>query len=92
MPKASNTKTERIDLRATMAAKSILQEAAEASHKSVSEFIIEASLVAAHQTLAERRTFKLDEKAWKAFQKALDQPVSDKPRLKKLLTEPSVLE
>ena len=85
MPLSSQSKTERIDLRASLAAKELLREAAEICHKSVSEFILDASLAQAHQTLADRRVFKLDDKAWKEFQKILDRPVNPNPRLKKLL-------
>jgi uncharacterized protein (DUF1778 family) len=87
MPLSSQPKTERINLRASLAAKTLLQEAAEACRKSVSEFILDASLTQAQQALADRRVFKLDEKAWREFQEILDRPVSYKPRLKKLLTE-----
>ncbi len=82
----SQSKSERIDLRTTLAVKALLKEAAEASHKSVSEFIIEASLNQARQTLADRRLFKLDDKAWKEFKEILDRPVQANPRLKKFLT------
>ncbi|MDR2934764.1 MAG: DUF1778 domain-containing protein [Candidatus Adiutrix sp.] len=85
MPLSSPSKTERINLRASPAAKTLLQEAAEACQKSVSEFILEASLTQAQQALADRRIFKLDEKAWKEFQRILDRPVASKPRLKMLL-------
>ena len=86
MSLSSQTKTERIDLRASLAAKELLREAAEICHKSVSEFILDASLAKAHKTLADRRVFKLDDKAWKEFQMILDRPVKPDPRLKKLLT------
>jgi uncharacterized protein (DUF1778 family) len=36
--------------------------------------------------------FILSEKQWKAFNDALDRPARVLPRLRKLLTEPSVLE
>ena len=39
-----NTKTERIDVRTTAAAKQLLQQAAATSHKSVSEFLLENGL------------------------------------------------
>jgi uncharacterized protein (DUF1778 family) len=55
----SRSKTERINLRTSLAAKA----PAESTHKSVSEFILDASLNQAHQTLADRRVFKLDDKA-----------------------------
>ena len=85
-------KTERIDVRTTTEAKDLLQRAASAAHKNVSEFLLDAGLTAAAETLADRRVFVLDDAKWRAFQAALDRPVRKKPRLAKLLSEPSVLE
>lgn len=86
------SKTERIDVRASRCAKQLLQEAARSCHKSVSEFLLDAGLSAANQALADRHYFVLSEAQWQAFQEALDRPVQAKPRLKKLLTEPGVLD
>ncbi len=91
MPTANLSKTERIDVRASTLIKQLLQDAARASHKNVSEFLLDAGVTAAAQTLADRRQFALDETQWRAFQEALDRPVQNKPRLKKLLREPGVL-
>jgi len=89
---ATALKTERIDIRTTTAAKDILQRAAAVAQKNVSEFLLDAGLVAASNTLADRRVFALDDAQWRAFQEALDRPVQHKPRLAKLLSERSVLE
>ncbi len=51
----------------------IKQEAACASHKNVSEFL-------------------LDDAQWAAFQRALDAPPQALPHLKKLMTEPGILD
>lgn len=88
----SLSKTERIDVRASSAVKQLLQEAARSCHKNVSEFLLEAGIIAADQALADRRRFGLDDERWQAFQQALDRPVQVKPRLKKLLGEPGVLD
>lgn len=85
------SKSERIDVRTSHPAKQMLQEAARACHKSVSEFLLDAGMTAAAQTLADRRHFTLGEAQWQAFQEALDRPVQSKPRLKKLLREPGAL-
>ena len=85
------SKTERIDVRASTLVKQLLQEAARACHKNVSEFLLDAGVTAADQTLADRRQFVLNEVQWQAFQEALDLPVKTKPHLKKLLREPGVL-
>ena len=87
-----HSKSERIDVRASLPVKQLLQEAARVAHKNVSEFLLEAGIVAANQTLADRTRFELSNEKWLAFQAALDQPVSAKPRLKKLLTEPGLLD
>ncbi len=91
MPVAIHSKTERIDVRASTPVKQLLQEAARAVHKNVSEFLLEAGIVAANQTLADRLRFELTSEKWDAFQAALDRPVKDKPKLKKLLREPGLL-
>ncbi len=91
MTAANLSKTERIDVRATTLIKQLLQDAARASHKNVSEFLLDAGVTAAAQTLADRRQFVLDETQWQAFQEALDRPVQNKTRLKSLLREPGVL-
>jgi uncharacterized protein (DUF1778 family) len=85
------SKSERIDVRATASVKQLLQEAARAANKNVSEFLLEAGIMAANQTLANRTRFELGPEKWQAFQAALDQPVSAKPKLKKLLSEPGLL-
>jgi len=85
------TKTERIDVRASSPVKQLLQEAARSCHKNVSEFLLDAGVIAANQALAERRHFVLNDAQWQAFEQALDRPVQAKPRLQKLLSEPGVL-
>ena len=80
-----------MDVRASTLIKQLLQDAARASHKNVSEFLLDAGVTAAAQTLADRRQFVLDESQWQAFQEALDRPVQSKPRLKKLLSKPGAL-
>jgi uncharacterized protein (DUF1778 family) len=85
-------RTEKLDLRLTSAAKQILQTAAAASARSVSEFVLESALARAEETLPDRRRFGLDAERWAAFQAALDAPPSPLPRLAKLLGEPSVFD
>ena len=84
-------KSERIDVRASLPVKQLLQDAARVAHKNVSEFLLDAGIMAATQTLADRSRFELSDAKWLAFQAALDQPVSAKPKLKKLLSEPGLL-
>lgn len=92
MDASTQSKTERIDIRTSYNVKKLLQQAAAASHKNVSEFLLEHGLIAAQETLTDRRLFVLDDEQWQAFQAALDSPPQEKPRLARLLTEPSVFE
>ena len=85
-------KSERIDVRTSSPVKQLLQEAARACHKNVSEFLLDAGVTAANQALADRRHFVLSDEQWQAFQQALDAPPQSLPRLKKLVTEPGLLD
>ena len=86
------TRTEKLDLRLTLAAKRTLQHAAEASHRTVSDFVLESALSRADSILAERHVYRLDAKQWAIFQAALDAPPKARPRLARLLREPSILD
>lgn len=85
-------RTEKLDLRLTRTAKRTLQSAAEASHKTLSDFVLESALSRADSVLADRRIFRLDDTRWDAFMAALDAPAKPRPRLQRLLNEPSILD
>ena len=88
---AKSSKSERIDVRASAPVKQLLQEAARVSHKNVSEFLLDAGIVAANQTLADRTRFELAPEKWREFHAALDRPVNGKPKLRDLLSKPGLL-
>jgi len=88
----SPARTEKLDLRLTPAAKRLLQDAAAASARSVSDFVLESALARAEAALPDRQRFGLDAEAWEAFQAALDAPARPLPRLARLLDQPSVFE
>ncbi len=90
--KPRSGRTEKLDLRLTPSAKRTLQTAAEAEQKSVSEFVLDSALSRAEESLADRRHFRLDAKAWREFMKALDSPPREHPRLKRLLQEPGIFD
>ena len=85
---STERRTEKLDVRVSRSAKAKLQAAASASHRSVSDFVMESALSRAEETLAERRIFALDAEKWASFQAALDAPTRPLPRLKALLEEP----
>jgi uncharacterized protein (DUF1778 family) len=85
---AKTLRSEKLDLRLTRKAKATLRAAASASHRSVSEFVLESALARADEALTDRRNFGLNAPQWKAFLAALDAPPRPLPRLKRLLKEP----
>jgi uncharacterized protein (DUF1778 family) len=87
-PIQTERRTEKLDVRVSPSAKAKLQAAASASHRSVSDFVMESALSRAEETLAERRVFGLDAEKWSAFQAALNAPPRPLPRLEALLNEP----
>jgi uncharacterized protein (DUF1778 family) len=83
---------DRLEVRLTPKAKSILKRAASVERKTVSAFILDKGLEAAAETLADRHDFRLSARQYDAFVAALDLPTKPKPRLERLLTVPSVIE
>jgi uncharacterized protein (DUF1778 family) len=85
-------KAQRIELRASPRQTAIIKQAAEASGKTVSAFMLDAAYLEAQRALADRRLFRLDENRWLRFVRALDRPARAKPRLRKLMEKRTVLE
>lgn len=88
----SVTRSEKLDLRLTVEHKRILVAAAEAEHRSLSDFVLRSALERANETLPDRQFFGLDADQWTAFMDALDAPPRDLPRVERLFDEPSVFE
>jgi len=88
----SAKKEHRIHLRASERDVSTISRAAASAGISVSAFILESAAERAERTLADQRLFVLTGVQWRAFTEALERPAQRKPRLEKLLREPSVLE
>jgi len=78
-------RSERVDLRMTPDAKRTLQQAASVANKTLTEFLLDSGLHAAFDTLADRRTFVMDDRQWTEFTALLDAPPANNPRLRKLL-------
>ena len=82
-------RTVKLDLRLSVEAKRTLNAAALATHRSVSQFVLESALARAEETLADRQRFELDAGQWATFMAALDAPPRDLPRLRRLFQEAS---
>lgn len=82
-----SVKSERLDLRLSGEAKETIQAAAQAAHRSVSDFVLESALERASETLASRTRFGLDADRWREFLAALDAPPRELQRLQRLFRE-----
>ena len=82
----------RIAVRASREERELIAQASRASATTVSDFVLRASIARAEDVLAERREFRLPPDRWDAFVAMLDRPAVAMPRLRRLLTEPSVLD
>jgi uncharacterized protein (DUF1778 family) len=91
MATSRNSREDRLEIRLPAAARTVLERAALSQNKSISAFILDSSLRAAAEALAERHEFKLNAKQYDAFVAALDAPSEPKPRVAKLLRTPSAL-
>jgi uncharacterized protein (DUF1778 family) len=83
---------ERLEVRLTPHAKTLLKRAADAEDKSVSAFVLDKSIEAATAMLADRRDFRLSANQFDAFVAALDTPPKPRRRLAELLAAPSAIE
>ncbi len=85
-------KDSRIDLRIEVDQKKFLVYAASLRDMKLSSFVVASALKEAEEIVADKISFALPEKKWKAFCAALDRPARTIPKLKKLFTDPSVFD
>lgn len=90
-PELKSSREARLNLRVGARQNELIRLAAQATHKTVTAFVLDSASTAAEQVLADRRWFMLDDEAWAAFQDALERPAVLKPRLADLLSEESDL-
>ena len=89
---AQQNRTERLNVRATAAQARLIRLAARRTNANVSSFLIESACLRAEEALASQLHFIYTAKQWGEFTAMLDRPAIAKPNLKRLLTEPSILE
>jgi uncharacterized protein (DUF1778 family) len=79
----------RLGLRATPEQEAVLRRAADVSHKSLTEFILESACLAAEQTLLDQRLFMVTDSQGRALLELLDRPGEDNPGLRDLFAKPA---
>lgn len=90
--KAATQKASRFSIRASATQKRVIAEAARIKDTTISDFVLEQSLTAAQQVIADRVQFTLAPKQWKEFCAALDAPPKRIPALHRLLNEPGLFD
>jgi len=92
MATATALRKDRIDLRTTKERKSFIERGAIAAGQNLSEFVLSSAQEKAEMVLADQNRFVIPKAKFDAFLAALDKPVSQKERLARLMSEPSILE
>jgi len=76
---------ETINLRASQKQKVLIDRAAAALGRNRSDFMLDTACREAESVLLDRRYFTLSEEAFRRFQRILDSPPKDNPKLRRLL-------
>jgi uncharacterized protein (DUF1778 family) len=82
----------RLNLRTSARQQELIRRAAAALDKSVTDFVLESATIHAERVLADRRRFVLSGAEWRKFESLLDAPVGRVPKLRSLLSEPTVFD
>jgi uncharacterized protein (DUF1778 family) len=90
--KASAQKVSRFSIRASATQKKVIAEAARIKETTISDFVLEQSLTAAQQVIANQVQFRLAKKQWKEFCDALDAPPKKILALRRLLSKPGLFD
>lgn len=85
-------KSRRINARISDAEEALLRKGARRKGQTLTEFVVESACAVAEIELAEQKEFTLPPAQWQAFLAALDRPTESNSALRRLLTEPSVIE
>jgi uncharacterized protein (DUF1778 family) len=91
MPAAA-TKESRFNLRTTTAQRTIIERGAAVQGQKLTDFVVSSACEKAEQVLADQRSFVVSQAKWDEFVAALDRPTTQKARLARLMSEPSILE
>ncbi|MGH9344192.1 MAG: DUF1778 domain-containing protein [Terriglobia bacterium] len=85
-------KSRRLNARISDTEEALLRKGADRRGQSLTEFVVVSACAVAELELAEQKEFTISPAKWQAFLEALDKPTEFNPALRRLLTEPSVIE
>lgn|SRR5690625_5257247 len=96
MPKsvvqARSAKSQRISLRATDRQETILRRAAEATDRTLTDFVLGSAVEHAERVLTDRRWFVASEEQFEEFLRLLDEPLPSTSKFKKMFSRKSQFE
>jgi uncharacterized protein (DUF1778 family) len=85
MPRAKD----RWDFRVASGTDTLVRRAADATDRTLTEFVVDAAVLEAERVLADRTQFTLPPARWARFVEILDRPPQDNPGLRRLFSRPS---
>jgi uncharacterized protein (DUF1778 family) len=88
----SPQKAELLSIRASAAQKAKLAEAARLQNMNVSQFVLNKSLDAAEEVIADQRLMRVSKQEYEWLLAKLEEPPLDVPELRELFATPSVFE
>lgn len=88
-PSTKTTRDQRLNFRVSVHQQSLIRRAAEATDRTVTDFILGSVLESAERVLAARKWFVANDEQWERFQELLDAPLPPMPKLRRLLQRES---
>jgi len=85
----ATTRSARLGLRATPEQEAVLRRAADVTHKSLTDFILDSACQAAEQTLLDQRLFMVSGGQYQDLLDLLDRPEQDNQGLHDLFARPA---
>ncbi|HSU05426.1 MAG TPA: DUF1778 domain-containing protein [Acetobacteraceae bacterium] len=80
MAQDRETKAERLEVRLTPATKSLLSQAAQMRHTSLTDFLLSSAVRAAEEALVSSRIFEVStDEGWQSLMQVLDEPTDAVP-------------
>ena len=87
MPRAAETRNDRLQVCLDTESKSVLQGAASYRHKTVSQFVLATALAEAEKAIRENEIVTLSGADWKVFYDALTNPTAPNAALREAFAE-----
>ncbi len=88
----ANVKSSPLNIRIKPQQRLLIEQAAEVSNKTVSDFVRDIALREANHVIFDRTVFHLDPVAWDTFKATLDAPPKNNVRLRELMARKPIWE